>query len=203
MQKPQRRPRVALMLGWYVHAFHLGVAHYAHDANWILDASMAVTGEVPDRWHGDGIISLHAGREELIEKIRSEKLPTVDMSNPNPDLDLPTVWPDNKAIGRLAGEHLVSRGFERLGFVVHAENLPTLERRAGLAAVVAEHGRVFRTFRLGCLASELAAADLPIGLMAENDLDALSVLYECEEAGLQVPEQVAIIGVTERGPSAP
>ena len=182
-------------MGWYVYAFHLGVARYARQARWILDATMAVSGKVPEHWHGDGILSLHGGNRQVLAKIRREHVPVVEMGCADPRLPLPRVLPDNRQIGRLAGEHLAARGLRMLGYLVFADNEVTRERRAGLAAAAQEHGCQFRLFGPGDLARQLRGLPRPVGLMTENDMDALRLLYLCEQAGLAVPQDVAIIGV--------
>jgi hypothetical protein len=37
---PPHQKRVLLMLGYYEHRMHLGVARYTRQANWILDTTM-------------------------------------------------------------------------------------------------------------------------------------------------------------------
>jgi LacI family transcriptional regulator len=49
--------------------------------------------------------------------------------------------------------------------------------------------------RLQWLARSLKQFDQPLGVLAANDQHALEVLEACELAGLNVPEQVAIVGI--------
>jgi LacI family transcriptional regulator len=190
-----RRARVVVLTYWHEHSLLLGISRYARQANWIMDLTMVMSGSVPAHWHGDGILSVHGGNVGLIGRILQENVPTVDMGCPDPRLAVPHVLPDGRLIGRLAGEHLAGRGFQTIGFVGQSDNLMGQERRAGLEAVAREQGRAFRVFQPRDIARRLRGTPLPVGLMAENDLEALRLLYLCEQAGLHVPEEVAIIGV--------
>src|SRR6516165_5300698 len=94
--------RILLLLGYYVREIHHGVAGYAQEAGWLLDATMSHFGRLPADWHGEGIITFSGDREDIFEKIRLERVPTVDMFNGVGMPDLPKVWIDNEAIGRMA-----------------------------------------------------------------------------------------------------
>src|SRR6478609_9405869 len=104
-----RKKRVLLMLGYYVRAIHHGVAAYAHEAGWELDDTMARLGRIPPDWSGDGIISCCGNRTDLIEMVEKSGLPAVEISNCAELAEVPRVLLDNHAIGRMAGEYLISQ----------------------------------------------------------------------------------------------
>ena len=74
-QKPRRK--VLLGLQWYAPGMHEGVAQYAREHNWQLDAQMVTTGVVPRNWEGDGVISKFYGNHDLVRLLETTKLPAV------------------------------------------------------------------------------------------------------------------------------
>lgn len=71
------------------------------------------------RWiknrHWQGVISRHT-TEALVAMCREEGIPLVDLNDVPVFPGVPKIRPDNMAIGHLAAEHLLERGFRRLGF---------------------------------------------------------------------------------------
>jgi hypothetical protein len=56
--QPRPRRQVLLLLGWYSPLLHQGVARYAREAHWAIDATYQIIGMPPAQWRGDGIICL-------------------------------------------------------------------------------------------------------------------------------------------------
>ncbi|MCJ7693747.1 MAG: DNA-binding transcriptional regulator, partial [Sedimentisphaerales bacterium] len=121
---------------------------------------------------------------------------------------LPNIISDNVAIGKMAAEHLLYCGFQRFAFCGFAHIDWSLERKESFSKTIKEAG--FKTyfydrprakFRLSweneyvLMANWLKSLTKPVGLMACNDDHNRHVLEACKIAGLQVPEQVAIVGV--------
>jgi LacI family transcriptional regulator len=204
-----RRKRVLLMLGYYEHRMHLGVARYARQANWILDATMAHYGRPPDCRQCDGVLALVLpDRKELARALRRVRVPVVDLIADVPGIATARVLLDNVAIGRLATAHLVERGFRNLAFCKCTDYTDVRGREAGFAAAVAEagleghrldwHAAVRRRPRLelnAWLAEQLPRLPKPLGVVAQSDHRAVNVINACELAGLAVPEQVAVVGI--------
>ena len=119
---------------------------------------------------------------------------------------------DDVAGGRTAVDHLLGLGHRRIAVVGGPDSLrQVVERRAGAQQAVAGYadgnGRwarldVFATSALTIaegrrVGGELAALDpagRPTGVFALNDLLALGLLQGLTQAGLRVPEDVAIVG---------
>ncbi|MEE6286864.1 LacI family DNA-binding transcriptional regulator [Georgenia sp. MJ173] len=119
---------------------------------------------------------------------------------------------DDVTGGRLAAEHLLAQGHQRIAVVGGPESLRQVtERRAGAQEAVAGfadgNGRWARLEiiptaaltiaegrRVGTELAELDAADRPTGVFALNDLLALGLLQSLTLAGLRVPQDVALIG---------
>ncbi|MFJ8955121.1 LacI family DNA-binding transcriptional regulator [Streptomyces sp. NPDC102381] len=114
---------------------------------------------------------------------------------------------DDVAGGRLAVQHLLDRGHRTIGFISGPQHLPQVEqRRAGAreALTQAGHSTIALT-ELTCPAMTVAAGrnvgrrllsfqNRPTALFCANDLLALGVLQELREAGLRVPDDMALVG---------
>jgi LacI family transcriptional regulator len=213
-RKSQTRTRksVLLALGWYVQEIALGVARYARQAGWELNDTTSHNGMIPSAWDGDGIITLIPGRrhKERIAFVLNAGVPVVDLSDQLPELPFSRVLPDNLAIGRIAAEHFLCRGFMNLAFYSLDSRAPVVrERMEGFRLAVAARGRNFIAVDytpmlkssgamkrlLEWLQRELAKLPKPVAIMAQYDGEANDVLRACVEAGIRVPEEVAVVGV--------
>jgi LacI family transcriptional regulator len=111
--------------------------------------------------------------------------------------------------GRLAVEHLLDLGHERIAFVGGPERIGQVrERRAGAAAALADAGLpeeglvVVATDALtvaegkgaGERIAGVPAARRPTAAFCANDLLALGLLQQCVALGLRVPGDLAIVG---------
>lgn len=210
LKSPPTRKHVLLALAWYDSQIHRGIARYARQAGWILDNSMARDGMAPERWDGDGVIGVVGDRFDVAKMARNLTVPMVDLAWQADELDLPRVLPDNEEIGRLGAEHLLERGYEHLAFFNHSDDWADRERcepfirhvhATGLEPVVlnwrSEWRRSNRDRRDApqWLAEELTRLPKPLAVMATADHGAALVIEGCELAGLQAPEQVAVLGV--------
>ena len=123
LEKPKHSPR-RVALAFPVRLAHLhtvvqGIADYVHQhGNWIFTTS----GEANDlsvrslrRWQGDGVITSF-GTEIEAKAARRLKIPVVTFTALVRNPGIPRVMMDQAAIGRLAAEHLLSRGFRHFGF---------------------------------------------------------------------------------------
>lgn len=208
----QNRRSVLLAMGFYVHEINMGVAAYAREHGWILQDITSRSGVMPHGWKGNGIITLLPDWEHrrLIESVLSAGVPVVNLSDQLPELPFPRVLPDNHAIGRVAAEELLSRGFRHFAFFMLNHNAPVeRERMEGFRDTVLAQGKNlnlldYTTMRIDAdadkalverLGRDLKKLPVPVGVMAQYDADANEVVYACMDAGLKVPEEVAVIGV--------
>ena len=214
--KIKQRRSVLLALGYYVHEINVGVAKYARLANWILDDTTSRNGIVPPGWKGDGIIALlptfpgpASASSSLIDFVLKSGVPVVDLCDQLPHLPFPRVLPDNEAIGRLAAEHLISRGFQHFAFFTQDLQAPVVqERMAGFSAAVKHAGRVFhlvdyteqmadeksRKSLLPWLGKQFLNLPKPLAAMAQFDGEANDIVRACQLVGLKVPDDVAVVG---------
>ncbi|MGL5019281.1 MAG: substrate-binding domain-containing protein [Luteolibacter sp.] len=208
----KKRPNVLLAMGWYVHEINVGVARYARQAGWILEDLASHSGMINHHWAGDGIITLvEDPSSPLIQFLENTRVPVVNLTGQIPHLAYPRVLPNNYAIGKHAAEELLGRGFKHMAFLAMNRNAPVVEERmAGFRDTVISAGRTFHMlnctelFKRGntkrqlmeqWLMTELHKLPKPAGVMAQFDADANIIVQACANAGLQVPEQVAVVGV--------
>jgi LacI family transcriptional regulator len=120
------------------------------------------------------------------------------------------VFTDDEAGGRLATEHLLRLGHERIAFIGDTENGPfgftsSEARRRGYEAAlrdagVALHPEYLRTGPHRRDAARVAAGELlglavpPTAVFAASDHQALGVLEAASMAGIDVPGRLSVIG---------
>ncbi|WP_286175565.1 LacI family DNA-binding transcriptional regulator [Arthrobacter sp. NEB 688] len=146
---------------------------------------------------------------DLLRQLPARGLPVVLVDRPSPDGRHCSVTVDDVGGGRLALDHLLELGHERIAFVGGPMQVPQVaDRWHGALAAVEDAGRDPST--LVHLATEglsvgqgRAAAERLFGMPAKlrpsavfcaNDLVALGVLQRCTELGLDVPGDLAIVG---------
>ncbi len=199
-KKPLRH--VLMLLGCYQHLTHRGIARYAREHGWHLDARFAVDRFFPKGWVGDGILYHPADIESFYPRLKALDVPMVCLGW----LDYPAhlrVAMDTRAVGRLAAQHFLERGFKRFavyqdttgGFHPRLESYDEELRRCGcdclrIFARKGETGpqRIRRTGQI------LAKARHPMAVFARDDHAAAEVIDACLSAGLVVPEEVAVLG---------
>jgi LacI family transcriptional regulator len=108
--------------------------------------------------------------------------------------------------GRIAGQHLVDVGCQRIAFVGGPISLEQVRNRlAGTRAATERAGIPLTTYatghmtadegqRVGAEIAALPPTERPDGIFAANDLLALALLQALHLEGIRVPEEVAVIG---------
>jgi LacI family transcriptional regulator len=203
---------VLLALSRYSASTHMGVARFACERNWHLNCEMAFTGRLPEGWRGDGIIAVLDQREEVVEFVRRAKVPVVDLSVIRPDIKVPRVSGDHRAIGQTAGELFLERGFQHFAWFTTRDDPAARLREQGFLesvrpqAVTAERW-VFPesarrkqdewTVKSEWLIKRLRAIPKPAAVFAFHDAEAANVLDACLLGGIDVPEEVSILGVDD------
>jgi len=112
---------------------------------------------------------------------------------------------DDQAIGRMAAEHLLERGFANFGFVGIRRGWGARQRHQGFAETLERAKRDCNVFtfdpatedRASALAHWLAELDKPVALMAYNDLVARELIDIALANNLAVPQDVAVLGVDD------
>ncbi|MEX1120024.1 MAG: substrate-binding domain-containing protein [Terrimicrobiaceae bacterium] len=215
MEPPSREKKktksVLLALSWYVHEINVGVARFAREAHWILDDAGSHAGKVPPGWSGNGVITMTNSRISPLAKLfKGLRMPVVNLVNEDSNNGFVEVLHDNVAIGRIAAEELLGKGFTDFAFFfLNRKAQVVRERMAGFRGAVLAAGGRFHPIdfteeslkphpekrMIPWLAGELKKLPKPLGAMAQHDGEAIHIVRACELAGLVVPDEVAVVGV--------
>jgi LacI family transcriptional regulator len=167
-------------------------------------------------WDGDGIILGEVSPASSV--VRDLRIPTVDLDeqvdpdDPRAGRGRPHIQSDHRALGALAAEHLLERGFSHFAYFGYPVFGWSRRSSEGFAVKVQSAGYSCHQYRdaqpvsfghqLPSWEAEvdgasrwIAALPKPLGLMACNDFRGLQALDACRRAGVAVPEEVAVIGV--------
>lgn len=192
------RKRVLLVLQYYDYRHHSGVARYAAEAGWALEDAFTMVRSLPETWDGDGIVSFHGPSAPFIDwlqAVAARDIPVVDIGEYEEFSDFPRVTTDANRIAQAAIEHFADRGYRNVGFAWLFDNTFKAKRLEAARRAAVARGLDFHDVRLDQISTLAARNALPIALLAANDGTAVRALRACEDAGLLVPEQVAILGV--------
>lgn len=155
----------------------------------------------------DGII-VRSLRPETIAQVLKLGVPTVALGEENPPHAIGVIN-DDRACARLAADHLLQRGFQHFGYLGLEGYVWSDARRSSFVGHVREMGYGCEVLeisakthrdapwhqRRGRLARWIESLPKPIGIMTCYDATARTLLDVCRDAGVMVPEQIAIIGV--------
>ncbi|HEY0945412.1 MAG TPA: DNA-binding transcriptional regulator [Opitutaceae bacterium] len=189
-----------------------GVIRYARDHEWHLVMDMVFTGSLPRGWRGDGILALIPYHSELLAHIQRLGAPCVAFTGTEQPETLPRIDVDHRLIGRLAADHLLERAHRSFAWAPFLNDAANRERFAAYQARLEEYGyacRVLSAFhnRIGpywqdnwtehrrTLIGELKLLPSPTAIFAFNDCVAAEIVDACCDAGLSVPDDLAVLGV--------
>ncbi|MBC8105618.1 MAG: substrate-binding domain-containing protein [Anaerolineae bacterium] len=187
------------VVGAYGRGVVRGIMAYAKPRNWIITVEPRWGLEqIPDvkDWDVEGVIA-QVGSAKFQKRVIAQKIPATNVSNFIPDIALPTVIPDDHAVGVLAADYFRGRGFQHFGFCGPPDHGFSLLRLQGFKKRVAEIGGDLHVCdpRKQDMPEWARALPQPVAVMGCNDHWAHRLLNECRRAGIEVPEQIAILGV--------
>jgi LacI family transcriptional regulator, galactose operon repressor len=185
------------------HGYHVIISYFEEDP--VLERNEA---ESLMARQVDGLIIASAQPLEdgqQFEGIRRRKVPFVLIDRPVTGVKASFVGVDNQAIGKLATDHLIAQGCCR---IAHLRG-----PRIGIAeARMAGYRRALETHKLTALAQHVVEAGyddntgceamrrllhtdpVPDGVFCYNDPVAIGALRAIFQAGLSVPDDIAVIG---------
>ena len=192
-----------------------GVSQWtAQQAGWLITVDDRVPGgSIPDwltGWSGDGVISGLPERD-LPKTCHGDGRPVVYVRDRLTASRLPGIYPDDEAAVRLAVTHLVDRGLRHIGVcpvtpgtALRCDAAVRFAAAAGCTvdAYTAEPLRGVRPKPAGkhsdsTLGRWLASLPRPVGVIAVDDVQVLTILEACRDQGLEVPGDVAVVAVTD------
>jgi LacI family transcriptional regulator len=171
-------------------------------------------------WRGDGVIArieTPANARVLAKIQRTQAVPVIDVSAARLLPLVPYVETDDAAIGRAAADHFIERDFRHFAFIGDPRFQWSENRGRAFLDAVTTAGKAVHAFpgslpRRSCKAARgdaappdddeaierwLGALPKPVGLFACYDVRGRQVLEACRRARLDVPDQVAVLGVDD------
>jgi LacI family transcriptional regulator len=154
----------------------------------------------------DGLIAASAqSNAELFEKILERKVPVVLIDRPIAGVQASFVGVDNEAIGKLATNHLIAQGCTRIAHLRGPKLGIAAARMAGYRHALQKHDLpVLPKFIVGARYADssgysamkklLQGQPLPDGVFCYNDPVAIGAIKAISEAGLKIPEDIAVVG---------
>jgi LacI family transcriptional regulator len=147
----------------------------------------------------------------IAQCLQEAQAPYLLLDRPVRGLKAPLVCSDNKVIGIMATEHLVERGYRRIAHIGVPHLSPGAGRLSGYRAVLNRHGLTFQANRVVTVDSPdergeecgseamnqlLTQRPLPDAVFCFNDVIASGAERAIFDAGLSIPGDVALIGVS-------
>jgi LacI family transcriptional regulator len=163
-----------------------------------------------NRGFADGLILIPIRlTDRLVNAIGASRLPIVVIGSIPDGLDVDNVRADSATGIALALEHLAAAGHRRIGFLNGPrDTVPGEARRRGFDLAMARLGLEASavveasdfTFPAGTVVAPQLLADpthRPDAVVCANDLLAIAAIKAITDAGLRVPEDVAVIGTDD------
>ncbi|MDQ7040179.1 MAG: LacI family DNA-binding transcriptional regulator [Rhodothermus sp.] len=148
--------------------------------------------------------------EARVERVQRSPQPVVLVDSFHPDFDSVSI--DNEQGGYLAARHLLEHGYRRIGLLMaHPDSVPARERRHGYERALHEAGLELDPELIvastdphnhgyteaggyEAMKQLLTRDPRPEAVFVVSDIMALGALQAIEEAGLQVPDDLGLIG---------
>ena len=156
----------------------------------------------------DGLIvasAMSAGDARFYRRLLSEGAKIVLIDRVLDGLRCSAVTTDDVQVGVLATEHLIKLGHRRIGHLRGTNVSTSLKRLEGYRQALAKAKlRLDKKLVRDCGFTEsdgyaamkdwITAGDLPAAIFAANDPAAIGAMSALNEAGLRVPDDVAVVG---------
>ncbi len=203
-----RKPVVALVMDRYSSTIHRAIVDYAARAGWALDATMAVAAERYPIPHADAILAVYVISDRTRDWLDIHaSIPAIHIWLSEADIrrGWSGVAEDGEAVGRLVARHFMAIGFQHFAFYQRWRGPRSDLRKDGFCATLTNEGHTCHTLISGehpkksdpvtWLSAQLRKLPRPLALFVQDDLRGTECVNACLNAGLLVPDDVAIIGV--------
>lgn len=158
----------------------------------------------------DGIIlSLSLENNKELHKLAAENFPVVELDRKVPDSSFPTVTINNEDSAFQATEHLIKLGHIRLAHITGDLGTQTgLDRLSGFQKALSKYGLKIEdrwlqegnySFESGYTGMKnlFKLEEVPTAVFAANDLMAIGAYQAVFERGLNIPDDISIIGLDD------
>jgi len=169
----------------------------------VLNITTHLAQAAVDQWRFDGAI--FDGDKHWLEFIEPLGVPMINVGRLGSRSKALHVTIDDAQVGRLAAEHLLQRRYAHFGFAGHGDIDFSIEREEAFRKAASGEGRTLSVYhqpmeqfpqaRERALEVWLSRLPKPVAVFACNDTLASRTLAACHAAGLNVPADVALLGV--------
>lgn len=188
---------ILLLAEWADPGFIHGVAAYAKTANWHLNIDYVGGRRLPPSWKGDGCIHM-VESQEATDFIAALNVPE------------PVVAVDGEAIGRQAADYFLGLGFRNFSCYTSDSAAVTSARAEAFRQRLSDMGNTATVIasetvgvreesewdeRKAWLSRELTQLAKPLAVFCADDRMALRIVDACMAAGIDIPNEVAVLGV--------
>ncbi|MEV6635981.1 GGDEF domain-containing protein [Actinoplanes sp. NPDC051470] len=207
--------------GWYFGGVLEGIAQVAADAGAAVVAVQTLDAGTdqlelsepphpphPLAWdHAAGfVVIVNAASGKYLHEIQAGGRPVVVVSHEYPELDCPTVFPDNRVGVRAAVEHLIRHGHRRIAFAGfmgaqdQRERCETYRRSLIAHGITPDPDLIFeaddnqKAGGEGAARAMLAAGLPSTAVLAGTDLNAIGLIEVLTAAGCRLPGDQAVVG---------
>jgi len=154
-------------------------------------------------WQPDGIIVREMAD---MDTLRALQIPLIVSPHTRPYADCVNLWADNEAIGELAGEYFLRKGYKHFGFVGFETFQWSQQRAEGFARALGKPSLEIDTFLFDSshtlwenlpndLTQWLRELPRPCAIFSATDELNIHLLEAAKEATYHVPDELAILGV--------
>jgi LacI family transcriptional regulator len=185
----------------------LGIVRIARMlGNWhfTMDEGLPFLSNKTVGWKGDGIITDTTNIKDLREQMDLGNTPIVTLSDASYDPPCPRVTNDDYAIGRIGAQHLMQLANRNFAFIrwgsfafsaIREEGFTSELHKFGHPCSIIEIPFLQRKVSIKRIKSWLKSCNYPAAVMAPTDDVAILFMQICDEAGIRIPRDIAILGV--------
>lgn len=184
MLDPLSLPRLEAILG------------YARERGWTVILEDRLPEDGLERIDG-ALVSLRGRKEHLdkIKTLRKRGKPVVDLTIACPKVKLPRVISDHKVLGAIAARHFLERGFTSFAWYASGSSHVHDLRQQGFVQTLRHAGANLSSYSSLSNLSSLPNLPRPLAVLAFDESDAAHVIAACQHAKLDVPGDVAVLGI--------
>jgi len=201
---------ILVAFDWYDHRVYHGIARYCAENNWHLSPYCFSERVLPVNWPGDGAITCFG--DELADYILNLDMPKVDVTVRKISQDIPRVVVDNEQIGQKAARYFLRKGYKNFAYFSWADVFVNQMRKESFIKVLKDEGGVLDECihvidqpdesvmkdwekHTECLVEQLRKMPRPLAVFTGQDNLGSSLVEACVNAGIAVPDEVAVLGV--------
>ncbi|WP_121660765.1 LacI family DNA-binding transcriptional regulator [Metabacillus litoralis] len=158
----------------------------------------------------DGLIIFPTGGNiDLYKRMMKKNVPLVFFDRVVEDIEASTIMLNNESATKMAVEHLVEKGYKRIGIMttsISRNVTPRIERIKGYKKALQENNLdsnedYIRTLDLHHIQDglkQMLSLDFPPqAIIAGNDLTLMEILKFTKENNISIPEDLALIGIDD------